>query len=164
MTEAQHLADAVQGLFSNPENGWFMPLAVAMDGLTASQAARVPAAKFNSVWAVVNHVTKCSQFAVSRLRGEPMNVDSIDEAYWWPALVDPNDELEWQEARDCALATNKEIAEFIATLDDEILSKPVEGDRATHSQLIHGLIGHNSYHACEVISIRHMLGLWLEHT
>jgi len=36
--------------------------------------------------------------------------------------------------------------------------------------VIHGLQNsqvfkaHNSYHACEVISIRHMLGLWLDRT
>jgi hypothetical protein len=28
----------------------------------------------------------------------------------------------------------------------------------------HGLIAHNGYHTCEIISIRHMLGLWLERT
>ncbi len=164
MTEAKHLADAVEGLFANPENGWFMPLMVATEGLTAAQASKKPAERFNSVWAVVNHVTKCSQFALSRLRGEPVNFDGIDEAYWWPAPGDPNDERAWQEARECALATNKKIAEFIATLDDETIARSVAGDQATGYQIVHGLIGHNGYHACEVISIRHMQGLWLERT
>jgi len=25
MSEAQHLADALEGLFANPEHGWFTP-------------------------------------------------------------------------------------------------------------------------------------------
>ncbi len=162
MSEAQHLADAVDGLFANPENGWFMPFMTATAGLMARQAATVPAPRFNSVWAVVNHVTKCNQFALSRLRGEPVDVANMNEAYWWPAPGDPGDERAWQAARECALAVNKEIAAVIATLDDETIARPVEADRAARHQLIHGLIGHNSYHACEVITIRHMLGLWLE--
>jgi hypothetical protein len=56
MSEAQHLADALEGLFANPEHGWFTPCSVAVTGLTAAQAASVPAPRFNSVWAVVNHV------------------------------------------------------------------------------------------------------------
>jgi len=56
MLEAQHLADALQGLVANPEQGFFTAFTVATDGLTAAQAMAIPAPRFNSIWAVVNHV------------------------------------------------------------------------------------------------------------
>jgi hypothetical protein len=56
MSEAQHLADSLERLFSNPKSGVFAPFITVTDGLTAAQAATVPAPRFNSVWAVVNHV------------------------------------------------------------------------------------------------------------
>jgi len=43
MSEAAHLADALRGLFSNAQNGWFTPLSISTEGLTAAQAASVPA-------------------------------------------------------------------------------------------------------------------------
>ena len=43
-------------------------------------------------------------------------------------------------------------------------AQPVSTGRPRRDQIIHGMIAHNSYHACEIITIRHMLGLWLERT
>jgi hypothetical protein len=56
MSEAQHLAQAIEQLFVSDAPAWFTPFAVATDGLSAEQAATSPAPRFNSIWAVVNHV------------------------------------------------------------------------------------------------------------
>src|SRR5260370_4130766 len=56
MSEALAIAEALELLFTSATPGWFSPYALATDGLTAEQAATVPAPRFNSVWAVVNHV------------------------------------------------------------------------------------------------------------
>ncbi len=162
MSEGEHLADALEGLFENPENGWFMPLVKGIEGLTAQQAATVPAPRFNSVWGVVNHVRMCNEFALHRRQGHPVDVDTSSEAYWWPSPGDPRDERAWQEARDCAIAVNRQVAAYIASMSAEELDQPAGSGPTKRYQLLHGMIGHNSYHACEVITIRHMLGLWLE--
>jgi hypothetical protein len=51
-----------------------------------------------------------------------------------------------------------------AALSDEMLAAPLAPGRAAPWQLIQAMIAHNAYHTCEVISIRHMLGLWLDRT
>jgi len=52
----------------------------------------------------------------------------------------------------------------VASLSDEEIAQPTAPGRAKRYQAIQGLIAHNSYHTCEIISIRHMQGWWLERT
>lgn len=56
MSESEHLAEALTGLLLEEENGWFLPIFQALDGLSAEQAARSPGEKFNSPWGLVRHV------------------------------------------------------------------------------------------------------------
>src|SRR5262249_22962392 len=56
MSEARRLAEALEAFFTSEAPGWFSPITTATDGLTAAQASKAPRARFNSVWAVVNHV------------------------------------------------------------------------------------------------------------
>ena len=50
MSESEHLSEALTGLLLEEENGWFLPVFGALEGLSAEQAARSPAEKFNSPW------------------------------------------------------------------------------------------------------------------
>jgi uncharacterized damage-inducible protein DinB len=164
MPEAAHLADALRGLYANANNGWFMPIDVTIEGLSSQQAATVPAERFNSVWAVVNHVRFWQDFARLRLQGQEVDRVALGAENGWPPIVDASSEEQWKAARLAAQAATEELAAFVATLSDQQLDEPYAPGRSLRSQLIHGVIGHNSYHACEIISIRHMLGLWLEDT
>ncbi len=53
MSQASHTAEALELLFTIPTPGWFSPFVTVTDGLTAEQAATVPAPRFNRVWAVL---------------------------------------------------------------------------------------------------------------
>jgi hypothetical protein len=55
MSEAEHLSDVMRVLFKSDDHGLFTSFATAVTGLTAVQAGTIPAPRFNSVWAVVNH-------------------------------------------------------------------------------------------------------------
>ncbi len=52
MSESHYAGEALELLFTRSTPGWFSPFATATAGLTAKQAATVPAPHFNSVWAV----------------------------------------------------------------------------------------------------------------
>jgi hypothetical protein len=163
MSEAQHLSDSLAGLFSHADHGWFTPFPVAVSGLTAAQAATVPAIKFNSVWAVVNHIRFWQEITLLRLQGLPMGKEKWADNGWPPAGA-PTDEAAWKRDWEAAIAANAELARYIATLSDETLSQPMAEGQASRWQVIQGLISHNSYHINEIISIRHMQRLWLEQT
>ena len=80
MTEAQHLADALKGLFADPEHGLFTAFTVAVDGLTAAQVAAIPAPRFNCIWAVVNHVRFWQEYTLLRLHGLTIDRQALGAA------------------------------------------------------------------------------------
>ena len=162
MSESEHLSKTLLDLFIDVDNGWFTSIATAVQGLTAEQAATAPAKGFNSVWAVLNHVWIIQKKILHKLQGKQLEPDANSMAYDWPSFDNPMDESAWQAACERAAAVNQELAQFIANMPPQVLAQPVAASQADAWQLIQGLIGHNSYHACEIISIRHLLGLWLE--
>jgi hypothetical protein len=164
MSEAQHLSDALVGLFAHSGHGWFAPFTVAVGGLTAQQALSVPAPRFNTIWAVVDHVRFWHQIVLLRLHGEQVSDPALWREGGWPAAASPADDAAWRAACDFAVALNAEVAGAVAGLDDADLVRPPGPGRAMHYQVIHGLIAHNSYHINEIISLRHMQGWWLERT
>jgi len=168
MSEGEHLSDAVRALFAMNDHGLFTSFSTAVAGLTAAQAAAIPAPRFNSVWAVVNHVRFWQEATLLRLRGQPVDRRSLGAENGWPPAEQqsgfPDDEAAWQAAVERCLEVNRELAEATAALSDETLAAPLAPGGAAPWQLIQGMIAHNAYHTGEAISIRHMLGLWLDRT
>ena len=164
MTEAHHLSDALVGFLSDPESGWFTPVTEAIQGLTAEQAARIPSEGFNSVWGVVRHMSYWQEFLLHRFRGETVEQMKIEGKENWQAINQPYDERAWQADCEHLFTINKDLAEVVAGFSDEALDEPYSEGRAKRYQVIQGIIAHNCYHTNEIISIRHMLGYWLERT
>lgn len=162
MSEAKHLAAALSDYFSNPENGAFADFSAATDGLTAAQAAAVPGERMNSVWAVVNHVWFWNELPLRRLRGEkvkPADLGAEDWGGWVPA-GDPSDDAAWIAARERALAANAAFAAAVAELTPEQLAAELPGSGPIHA-MVQSIIAHNAYHTGEIITIRHIQGLWV---
>lgn len=163
MSEAQHLATALSSLFAG-KSLWFLSFSQAVAGLTAEQAAKVPAPNFNSVWMIVNHINFWQDVILKELRGEPVDASSFDEGQGFNIPNDPLDETGWRDARDRALILNSELVAVIGGMADTDLEVPLKSWKETRVQAIHGLIAHNSYHINEIISMRHMNGFWLPET
>ena len=164
MSEATHLADALLGLYSAPDHGWFVPITVSTAGLEPQQAARVPAPRFNSVWGTLNHVRFWQEYGFFRLQGQEVDRVALGADDGWPPPPEAPDRAAWETDLNRALESNRSLADLVAAFRDSDLGEPYASGRPARYQLIHGIIAHNSYHACEIISIRHMLGLWLERT
>ena len=166
MSEASSTAEALELLFTSATPGWFSPFATATEGLTAQQAATVPAPHFNSVWAVVNHVRYWQEAALLQLQQLPVESAALgsEDGSGWPPIADPTDESAWQEARRRALEANVALARYVARLSDAKLNQPIADSEAwnTRRHLIYSMMAHNSYHTCELISIRHLQGGWFD--
>jgi hypothetical protein len=165
MSEAQHLAEALTRHFAgSTPTGAFLPFEAATEGLTAAQAAAVPAPRFNSIWAIVNHVWFWQEVLMRLLQNQPASHELLgtpDGSGWAPA-GDPVDEAAWQADRKRALEVNTSLAAVVARLSEAELVETLEAWRSPKHQAIQGIVAHNSYHTCEIISVRHMQGLWLE--
>ncbi|NNJ11872.1 DinB family protein [Chloroflexales bacterium ZM16-3] len=166
MSEAQHLADSLTSYFNSDKLIAFAPFSVATNDLTAAQAAHVPAERFNSVWAIVNHVWFWNEVPLRMLRGEAVEPKDLGAEDWsgWPSIGDPADDAAWQTARQRCLEANAAFAAFVAEMDEAALEREVAPGWGPAHGIIQGMIAHNSYHTNEVISVRHMQGLWLERT
>ncbi len=164
MSEASHLADAIVGLYSTEDHGWFTPITVSTAGLRFDQAARVPAPKFNSVWGTLNHVRFWQEYTCLRLQGQAVDRVVLGADDGWPPLPNPTDEGAWESDRRRALEATQKLSALVGAFSDAELEVPYAEGRPARYQIIHGIIAHNCYHACEIISIRHMLGFWLERT
>src|SRR5258708_14323880 len=118
MSKANHAAEALELLFTSTTPGWFSPFVTATDGLTAEQAASVPAPRFNSVWAVVNHVRYWQEVALLQLQQLPVDSAALgsDDGSGWPRPGDPADESPWQAARGRALAANAALPRYAANI------------------------------------------------
>ncbi len=164
MSEAKHLSDALVGLISDPESGWFTPVVEAIKDLTAEQASKVPKEGFNSIWAIIDHMSYWQMFTFHRLRGESVEHLREDPSRNWSRLYQPSDELEWQISCERLISSNKELAATVSNYSDDEMDMPYMEGRPKRYQVIQGIIAHNCYHTNEIITIRHMLGLWLDRT
>jgi hypothetical protein len=165
MSEGAHLGAALSRLFSHPEVEAFATFAIATDGLTAAQAAHVPAQGFNSIWAIVNHVWFWNEVPYRMLSGTPVAPEDLGATDWggWVPIGASIDDAAWQAARERTLAANTAFAAHVATLSNADMEREIPHWGPIHS-IVSGMLAHNSYHTCEIISVRHMQGLWLERT
>lgn len=111
---------------------------------------------------MINHVCFWQEYALLRLQGKTPDRAALGSEQGWPGVLDPADEHAWAEARQRALEINRELAHLVASFSEQDISQPYAPAKASRAQVILGVIAHNSYHACEAISIRHMLGFWVQ--
>ncbi len=83
-------------------------------------------------------------------------------------MKDVHDEAAWQKAKADVLAGNHAVAEYIAHMLDDALGRsytdlPIFGEMKAY-KCIQEYLAHNSNHFNEIVSVRHMQGLWLEET
>lgn len=166
MSEAQHLATALLNYFTSPQVGVFLSFAKATEGLTAEQAAAVPASRLNNVWAIVNHVWFWQIATLKLLRGETYTATELGAPTdsGWPPVSEVGNQAAWEAARQRALDVNQELAAFTANRTDTELAQPIHSWNVPGHRAVQSIIAHNSYHTAEIITVRHMQSFWLEQT
>jgi hypothetical protein len=161
MSDAQRLADQLSRYFVK-KTGVFLPFNDATDGLTAAQALLVPHENFNSIWRVVNHVGYWIEFSLLVLQDSDSKPTTLGgEAGGWYAPEHATDD-EWFALRTRTIELNTQLTEATAALNAEQLHIPTRLWKQTPFEIVESMIAHNSYHTCEVISLRHLQGLWVK--
>jgi hypothetical protein len=108
------------------------------------------------------HLTLCQRFALAVLRGDPIDVDAFFAEGMWPPVRDAANEAAWQQAVTELLAVNHALAECVAGLSEADLERDLGVVGMKGFAYIEGQLAHNSHHLCEIVTIRHVQGLWLE--
>lgn len=108
------------------------------------------------MWEIVHHLIFWQDYCLRLLDGEdPVAPKHASES--WACTEGPIEEQEWADAVGHFLA-GLTMAEQAARADltDSILARPQE----SRIEVLQSLIGHNSYHLGQLVTLRQLLSTW----
>jgi uncharacterized damage-inducible protein DinB len=143
------------------ENGWFVALKNALDGVTAEQAAWKPDGVQNSIWETLSHVNFYNYAYVERFKGRVYEYPTDDNDATFAA--DKGDEA-WSSEVERFNAIMNEFRELIRKADETKFDLPVSETNPTKwSTLISNINAHNAYHGGQIMLLRKLQGAWDPH-
>ena len=138
------------------ENGWFVALLNALEGVTADQAAWKPENVDNSIWENVNHLIFWNERWLQRYRGELNKPEDVENKGTFHS-----GETNWQATLEKLNAVMAEWREKLRSIDEDKLASPVNSEYHApwRSPLAHQNI-HNAYHIGQIVLLRKLQGSW----
>jgi DinB superfamily len=130
------------------EADWFVPVNVAIDGLTAEQANWQPPEGSHSAGQLAYHILFWNRRNLARLRGEKQENFSgnNDETF------DKFDAKQWAE-------TVKQLDQVMKDLEN-LVDAADEAKLAMIAPTIGNICTHNAYHTGQIVYVRKLQGSW----
>lgn len=127
---------------------WFVPINIAIEGLTPEQASWKDASTNHSIVQLVNHLIFWNLQSLAKFKGEKPSAFSGDNTETFTGL----DKTTWEVSVHRIDSVMKEWERVVEAADDAKL-------KTWYSTIAH--IGtHNAYHTGQIIYIRKMRGNW----
>jgi hypothetical protein len=133
---------------THSEEAWFVPVNIAIQGLTPEQAAWKDATDNHSIAQLVNHLIFWNQQQLAKFKGEKPVEFSGDNKETFTGL----DKTAWE-------ASVKQIDEVMIAWEKAIAAAD-EAKLAKWYSTIEKISTHNAYHTGQIIYIRKMKGNW----
>ena len=140
------------------QNGWFVSVSNAIEGLNAERAAWKPNGTENSIWESLGHLTFYNFAYLERFKGVNFEypTDNNDETF----VAGSSDE-DWKRDVERFNALMNEWRDLIERANESKFSEPVsQTNKATWATLISNVNAHNAYHAGQILLIRKLQGSW----
>lgn len=133
---------------THDQEDWFVPIAIAVEGLTPEQASWTDGHGNHSIGQLVNHLAFWDERALQEFKGEKPSVFSGNNDETFNSF----DSKIWD-------ATVKRLDAVMKAWEDAVQTADEAKLKASASQIAH--IGtHNAYHVGQIIYIRKMQGSW----
>ena len=127
---------------------WFVPISVAVDGLTAEQANWKDGKGNHSVGQLTYHLLFWNRRELAKFKGEPLDKFSGNNE----ETFDNFDTKKWADTVKQLDQVMADLEKFVETADDKKLE-------ANASDIAH--IGtHNAYHVGQMLFVRKLQGAW----
>ena len=141
------------------ENGWFVAVRNALDGVTAEQAAWKPEGTDNSIWESLAHISYYNNAYLERFKGVDYKYDITDNDETFRSDERTGDAWRSEVANFDRIMTD--WRELIAAADDSKLNSSVSATNdATWTELIANVNAHNAYHGGQILLLRKLQGSW----
>ena len=130
------------------EKDWFVPVSLAVAGLTPEQATWTDKSGNHSVGQLANHLLFWDTEALARFKGEkpPKYDGNNDETF------NNFDAKSWKQTVDRLDAVLADWEKAVEASDDAKLQK--------YASLIAHVGAHNAYHVGQIIYVRKLQGVW----
>ena len=138
------------------ETDWHPPLAEAVGGLTAAQAAWKPAPERHSIWQIVRHITHWKQSVLDRWQGGSPDSDGLNAADWKEVS---GDQTAWEADVRRLLDVSRQIREKFAEWSDEEFTRPPATSTKPKVFTVMDLFCHDAYHTGQIRYLRALQGL-----
>ncbi len=141
------------------ENGWFVAVRKAIDGVNVEQAVWKPADAVNCIWESLAHITYYNNAYLQRFKGiaYEYDVSSNDETF----SVGEYDEAQWQADIARFDDVMKEWRDLISLADDAKFGEAISAENSSNwAELISNVNAHNAYHGGQIVLLRKMQGAW----
>jgi hypothetical protein len=127
---------------------WFVPINVAVEGLTAEQASWKDPSGNHSVGQLTYHLLFWNERELAKFKGEPEKKFSGDN----DETFNNFDSKKWNDTVKQLDQVMTELEEFVETTDDKTLQ--------TRASDIAHIGTHNAYHVGQIILVRKLQGSW----
>ena len=142
------------------ENGWFVALKNAIEGVNAHQAAWKPENTNNSIWEILSHLNYYNHAYLERFKGADYEyaISSNDETFTQTEV--PSEE-EWRSEVKRFDSIMSGWREELSKSDDSKLHRiaPPHNERPWW-KVISNINVHNAHHGGQVVLLRKLKGSW----
>ena len=149
MSEIERIQDQLKRAFEGP--AWpGASVLEALDGVSATRAAKRPIKGAHSIWEVALHIGVWEDVVRRRALGEKFQPTDAQD---WPA-VGAKTPAAWAAVIRKLKAGHAKLREVVASYDDARLDQPmVPGGSSAYVQF-HGAIQHDLYHAGQLAMLK----------
>ena len=127
--------------------------------VSSDQAAARPIPGAHSIWEIVLHVTAWAEIALARLHGQRKGDPAPDED--WPPVPgsDPGTDpaANWHAALERLRESHRALATDTRRLEASAFDEKVAGADYSVSNLLHGVIEHDTYHGGQIALLKRAL-------
>ena len=142
------------------ENGWFVAVRNALEGVDAEQAVWKPEGSDNSIWETLAHITYYNSAYLIRFGGEKYEYTVADNDATFVTPENPSDE-DWNAEVENFDRVMRELRSSIEAAEDAKFSQPVSTtNQASWAELILNINAHNAYHGGQILLLRKLQGSW----
>ncbi|WP_028591364.1 DinB family protein [Paenibacillus massiliensis] len=145
------------------QEDWIVPLAKAIEGLTASQAAWIPTVGGLTIWQMVNHMNYYNRRMLNRIGDTaPLAPTTITNEETFGAAGNAEDEAAWQHTVALTTKISLSLEETLASMNEEQLHVPyfTPTKTTTLAELIVPWLIHDAYHIGQIVLLRKQQGSW----
>jgi len=144
---------------SHEEEGWFPPIRMALEGVTAAQASWHPTGDAsNSIWETARHMLYYKAWLLDLLQGGEGKRTLPNNDATFALNGDPGDEAAWTETVNELERVHQGFMEALSAFTDEdfdrLISNRPLGPTVTN------VILHDAHHTGQIILLRKLQGSW----